>query len=356
MNTFRFLDRIEDTLDGASRRLRRTLGRTRPPRILPMRGFGVPQGVRILARVLEDRGEGGNRWQKAYRRWATRELPGVPVEIHWRDRRWQARTDEEGYLDVTLPAPDRVEGGWHDVQLRLADARYPDTTATLRALVVGAEHDFGVLSDIDDTVIDTGVASSMNLLKSYFYDTASDKEPFPGIDELYRGLHAGRDGSGSNPMFYVSSSPMNLYEHLDRTFDRHRLPEGPLLLRDWGLDHQGFSPNGAHDHKLEKAERILERTGDLPFVLIGDSGQHDPELYLELVKRNPRRIAAVAVRDVTPDRRDAEVREIGESIEAQGVPFLAAGDTAEMARFFAERGFVAPATVDEVKSEAERAA
>ena len=61
MNTFRFLDRIEDTLDGASRRLRRTLGRTRPPRILPMRGFGVPQGVRILARVLEDRGEGGNR-------------------------------------------------------------------------------------------------------------------------------------------------------------------------------------------------------------------------------------------------------------------------------------------------------
>ena len=356
---YRLLDRIEDAVDGAHRALRLKLGLRREPRILPMKGFGVPKGVRVLARVLEDRGTGGGRWTRAFRRWATLEIPDARVEIRWRDRRWEARTDEEGYLDVTVPAPERVEAGWNDLRLRLVSSDYPDVTSPLRALVVGAEHDFGVISDLDDTIIDTGVSSTLALIKSWVYELPSEKDPFPGIDELYRALHRGADGDSGNPLFYVSSSPMNLYEHLERVFERHHLPEGPLLLRDWGFDHEGLSPDGGHEHKFEKAKRILEQTGSLPFVLIGDSGQHDPELYQRLVEAFPGRITAVAIRSVGPDSssaRSTEVRTIGEAIETAGVPFLATDRTEAMARFLAQRGFVTTDTIEEVRREAEHAA
>ena len=358
---YELLDKLEGIVDGARRQMRSSLGLERPPRILPMRGFGTPDGVRVLARVLESRRTGrrmpGRRWRKAFRRWATLEIPDSRIQLRWRDRRWETRSDEEGYIDVTVPAPERIGSGWQSLQLRLVGSRYPDVGTSLRVMVIGPEHDFGVISDIDDTVIDTGVSNVLNLVKSFVYELPQEKQPFPGIDELYRALHHGPDGSSSNPLFYVSSSPMNLYEHLERTFERHGLPEGPLLLRDWGFDRTGMSPNGGHDHKLAKIESVMERTGRLPMILLGDSGQHDPELYREVVERYPDRVLAVAIRDVTPDRRDREVAAIGETIEASGVPFLATSRTEEIASFLAARGFVAASAVDEVAAEAkERAA
>jgi len=350
---YRIIDRTERLLDGALRSVRRLLGLSDPPRIMPMRGYGAPAGVRVLARVLEDRGSGsGGRWGKAFRRWATREMAGMRVEVRWRDRRWQGVTDEEGYLDVTVPAPDRAKEGWEHVKLRVAEARYPSVSHAARVLVTGPSHEFGVISDIDDTVIDTGATNVLRLVRSFVYELPAEKQPFPGIDELYRALHAGPAGTSSNPVFYVSSSPMNLYEHLSELFELSGLPEGPLLLRDWGFTKKGPSPDGGHQHKLEKVRSIFERTGDLRFVLIGDSGQHDPELYRTICEEHPRRVKAVAIRDVTPDVRDREVAEIGRDIEALGVPFAAAERTDQLAEFFAERGLLPSEAVEDVAREA----
>jgi len=276
----------------------------------------------------------------------------VRVEIAWRDRRWVATTDEEGYVDLSVPAPERVQPGWHTVKLRVVSDGYANVTQAAEVAVVGPKHDYGVISDIDDTIIDTGVANLFSLVKSFVYELPAEKRPFPGVGELYRALFGGPGGSGTNPFFYVSSSPLNLYEHLETLFEKTGLPPGPLLLRDWGWTRQGPSPDGGHAHKLEKARAILEQTGDLRFVLVGDSGQRDPELYRDLVEAHRERILAVAIRDVTPDARDREVRELGEDIEAMGVPFVSAESSDELARFFASRGLIAEHAVREVAAEA----
>lgn len=347
---YRILERAEDLVDGAYDRLRSLLGLSDPPRILPMKGFGEPAKVRVLARVLEDRGgPDGGRWRRAFRRWATREMAGLRVDVRWRDRRWQAVSDDEGYIDISVPAPDRTDEGWHTLQLEVAEDGYPSVSAEARVLVVGPAHDFGVISDIDDTVIDTGATNALSLLKSFIYQLPAEKEPFPGIDELYRALRRGPGGTSANPLFYVSSSPMNLYEHLAALFESSGIPEGPLMLRDWGFSREGLSPDGGHEHKVDKVRAIMEQTGRLPFVLIGDSGQHDPELYRKICEEHAGRVTAIAIRDVTAPERDREVAEIGRAIEAMGVPFCAAETTADLARFFAERGLVQRDAVAEVR-------
>jgi phosphatidate phosphatase APP1 len=106
--------------------------------------------------------------------------------------------------------------------------------------------------------------------------------------------------------------------------DVHGVPEGPLFLKDW-------SPTvlGKHRvHKLEIIRRLLRTYPDLPFVLIGDSGEEDPEIYSQVVREHPGRVRAIYIRDVTSAERDAEVRAIAAEVRGLGVEMVAVPDTA----------------------------
>ena len=121
---------------------------------------------------------------------------------------------------------------------------------------------------------------------------------------MYRALHAGASGDQQNPMLYVSRAPWGIYEVLEEFFDRHGIPVGPILfLREWGVSWTSPLPRKAEDHKRELIHNMLALYSELPFVLIGDSGQHDPEIYRQIVEEHPGRVLAVYIRNVSRDLR-----------------------------------------------------
>ena len=75
----------------------------------------------------------------------------------------------------------------------------------------------------------------------------------------------------------------------------------------------------SHEHKLGPIRRILETYPALSFVLLGDSGQQDPELYLRVLREHPGRICAIYIRDVSATRRDRQVDELAAAAQAVGV-------------------------------------
>src|SRR5690606_438380 len=95
--------------------------------------------------------------------------------------------------------------------------------------------------------------------------------PFAGVGAFYRALHTG--GGRMNPLFYVSSSPWNLYDVLSEFLHLHEIPAGPMELRDWGLAGDEILPVGHRAHKRVAIDHILARYPELPFILVGDSGQ-----------------------------------------------------------------------------------
>ena len=120
------------------------------------------------------------------------------------------------------------------------------------------------------------------------------------VDRYGRALHDGPEGGAGNPLFYVSSSPWHLYTPLVDFLQSQSLPLGPLLLKELGV--RSLFGAGSHmDHKLAHIREIVETYPHLPFVLIGDSGQQDPEIYREVVLRYPDRIRAIYIRSVNPD-------------------------------------------------------
>ena len=127
----------------------------------------------------------------------------------------------------------------------------------------------------------------------------------------------------------------------------HGVPPGPLFLKDW-------SPTvlGKHkDYKTGVIRRLLQAYGEMPFVLIGDSGEEDPEIYLQAVREHPGRILAVYIRDVTSGGRDAEVAKIAEEARKLGTDMVAVPDTAAAAEHASSVGLIAPDAVAGVRSE-----
>jgi phosphatidate phosphatase APP1 len=347
---FEFAVRADAVWDRWSRRVRRQLGLARPLRILPYRGYGTPQRVLVQARVLEDSEVRPSHLRRtlvgsaiaSYKRYATREIAGARVAVHWGDNHWEGTTDEEGFLELWVEPPRGVKPGWNLVELELLGPE-PEGVAIVSAqvLVAGQSAELGVISDIDDTVIATDVTNPLKRAWALFLTEHRTRLPFEGVDAFYAALKEGSHGKADNPIFYVSSSPWNLYEHLDEFLALHRIPSGPLLLRDWGLSRQGFAPGGGHSHKLEKIRGVLGAFKTLPFILIGDSGQEDAEHYRTIVREFPGRIRCVYIRNVpSRARRREELAVIAADVRAAGSELLAVDDTVTAARHAAVQGWI----------------
>jgi phosphatidate phosphatase APP1 len=358
---FRFAVKADARYDALSRAVRRGLGIAPPLRILPYRGYGTPERAVIKARVLEDRHVRPQQQRHtlvssavaSYKRYMTREIAGARVAVRWGDKHWEGTTDEEGFLELWVPPPEGVRSGWHDVELELLSPEpegVPCVSAPVR--VAGSSAELGVISDIDDTVIVTGVTDPLQRAWALFLTEHRGRLPFPGVEAFYAALQAGPTGQADNPIFYVSSSPWNLYEHLDEFLALHRIPAGPLLLRDWGLSRHGFAPGGGHGHKLDKIRGVLGTLTSLPFILIGDSGQEDAEHYRTIVREFPGRIRCVYIRKVPghPERA-TELARIAEDIHAAGSLMLAVDDTVAAARHAASAGWIQWREVPEVEAQ-----
>jgi phosphatidate phosphatase APP1 len=326
VSPFDLLYRLEAAVSAARRGVMKRAGFGRPLRVVPYRGFGTLARVRVLARVLEDwgavqprleRGVVGGAWA-SFRRFATAEISGAQVTLRWGSSEFRTISDDEGFVDLEIEPPPDARLGWNRIEIEAEDARHHKSRAVSAEVLLVGSPAFGIISDIDDTIIETNVANRSHRARAMFVSEAWGRRPFEGVRELYELLGAG----GQNPIFYVSSSPWNLYDHLEHFFDCYALPKGPFLLRDWGFSRTGFAPDGRHGHKGSRIAEIFSLV-PIGFVLCGDSSQEDPSLYLETARRFPGRVQTVLIRKVPMRaRRLASFDRTIKAIEAEGVPVL----------------------------------
>ena len=154
-------------------------------------------------------------------------------------------------------------------------------------------------------------------------------------------------------MLYVSRGPWSLYEVLEEFFHMNDIPVGPILfLREWGLTLQRPLPRRAVGHKLAVIRDIVSRLDGLPLVLIGDSGQHDPEIYSEIVRLHPESVRAIYIRDVSRDAdRASAIAQLAGAMEEAGSPLILASDSFVMAEHAAREGLISKQALADVLAE-----
>jgi len=194
------------------------------------------------------------------------------------------------------------------------------------------------------------------MLYRLFVKKAERRTAFPGVAALYQALHRGKNDKQERPILYVSRGPWAIYEMLEAFFQLNRIPVGPILfLREWGLSWRHPWPRRAEDHKRDLIEPMLKLFDDLPCVLIGDSGQHDPEVYAQIVKTHPGRVTAIYIRRVDNDpEREKTIQRLHAELAAQGCALVLARDSLHIARHAYDNGFISTRGWDSVKRDVEQ--
>lgn len=347
------------------------LGWARPLQLVTYRTYGTTGRYYVKGRLLTDPGLApasaqDSRWynfRNMARRFLSYEIAGAELVAERAGALPQAvTTDAEGYFTLVLEAPPQPPPGallWQPVAVRLArlpgggplPARVPQATAEVLVPPAGAE--FGIISDLDDTVFESGATNFLRMGFTVLLRNALSHQPFPSVPEFYQALQLGRTGRPDNPFFYISSSPWNLYDALDEFLALHHIPKGALLLRDVGLRPRNPAPATAEGlaaaahfgHKLHEIENVLRTYPSLPFVLLGDSGQEDVGIYREVVRRYPGRVRAVYIRDVQVPKRALRIPPVAAELRAQGVEMLLVPDYATAMRHAVRLGLIASGPV-----------
>ena len=320
----RLATRVDDGVQGFRERWGRRHGLA--PTVIPSTGYGTESWIRVLGRVVLTRpgvGDDDSTHEARVRGW--RSFTSTPVRdaevvIEIDGRESTVVADRGGVVDAHVHAS--LPGGWHTIRLRAGDGE----PAEERVFVVSDDVRFGVVSDIDDTVMVTALPRPFLAAWNTFVLDEHARSPVPGMSVLYDRVLRAHPGA---PVVYLSTGAWNASPALSRFLERNFYPPGALLLTDWGPTSDRWFRNGPK-HKRESLRRLVREFPDIRWLLIGDDGQHDPTLYAELAAEYPDHVEAIAIRTLTT----------GEAVLAGGrrptdegrapVPTVTAPDGAEL--------------------------
>ncbi len=255
------------------------------PGVLLSPALGRPDSVTLQGRVLVEAPHGSTALSRNLRRLTTQNQQGARVEVSFLGVSATVTSRQDGDFQVTFQSPPGrpFPVGGHQAQARVAD-----TTASARVEVIADAAPFLVISDFDDTVAISEVTQPDKLVTNALLRDADTQKVVPGMASFYGCLGA---DSGAVPAFaLVSGSPVQFGPRVGSFLARHGFPAGfGLYLRDLG-------PSTLSDYKQPLIRSLLQRFPH-PVVLVGDSGEKDPEVYAQIREEFPGRVRAIYIRD-----------------------------------------------------------
>jgi phosphatidate phosphatase APP1 len=293
------------------------------PEVLLAPAVGGPARLTANGRVLKARpSEGHGKVGDNLRQLAASGWARAAVQVRFLDQVAAVQADGEGDFTVAFEAPEGrpFSPGWSALS-----ASVPGAAATAQALVLTPEAPYLLISDLDDTLSVTGVTRTRELVRNTLAEDAASQAAVPGMADFYQCLAAASPGPG---FALVSGSPIQYLTRVQRFLALKGFPPMALALRRVGLATlSGYKPPALR--------RLL---GDVPtpVVLVGDSGEHDPEVYRQLASEFPGRVRATYIHRVGPP---------SPPVRFEGM--VAFDEAAEAARDAVQRGLAPAACVAE---------
>lgn len=359
------LGRIAREIGGELDRAGAALGIGAPARqeIVAYRGFAGDTRALVHARAQEAKHippatATDPVWRNllsTYRRVDADPLPRARVRVTIGATEREVVADDEGFVRewIELAEPLPADEPWHPVKFELLAPVQPSAVQSIGEMrVLTGTPTFGVISDLDDTVIQSRITSFLQAVRTVMLGNARTRLPFPGVAAFYRALEQGGDGTRMNPIFYVSSSPWNIHDLIAEFMDVQGIPRGAITLRDWDIVLSALTSSHLGTFKAPVIRDILDLYPSLPFIMIGDNSQKDPEIYRTLLERYPGRILAIYIRNVDADpARSASVQSLAKEVLAAGSTLVLADDTYAAAKHAAAQGWITPSALPGIHEE-----
>jgi phosphatidate phosphatase APP1 len=354
-------------------KLKKKFGIDGRPVIMPFRGYGNNSKILVMGYVIENNGiskpiENSSIWKNMmamWKRYLSDAIPGVKLKINILGKEAIAVTDQNGFFQVFIDIQDsfplELKDKWHRAVITLIDDDFyhqlcDEVKANAEILILNkSDSSFGIISDVDDTILISHANNFRKKIRLMLFKNAYTRLPFEGVAAFYNALHLGPKESCHNPIFFVSSSEANLYDLLVDFCDYRKIPKGSFLLKEMRLKlfsrkEKKLKGLESHAHKLDKIRHLFEMFWHLSFVLIGDSGQHDAEIYEQVSREFPDRVLAIYIRDVRRSRVK-KIKLIEHNLLEEGIDLLLSRDTSESALHALQNGFISESQYKKVCKE-----
>lgn len=316
-------------------RERRARRRGRRATAVPFPAYGSTTWVRVVGRVLivPPRLTKAARAGSPVRGW--RSFASIPVSfasvtVQIGGRSHTLVADRGGVIDTVVEAD--LQPGWQTFTMSVEGEQSVDA----EVFIVDESIDFGVVCDVDDTVMVTALPRPFIAAWNSFVLDEHARTPVPGMAVLLEQLR--RDHPGS-PVIYLSTGAWNVAPTLRRFLSRHLFPAGAMLLTDWGPTHDRWFRSGRL-HKSTNLRRLATEFPHVKWLLIGDDGQHDESIYDEFQQEHPQSVAAVAIRRLLPAEAVLAGGRVSIEHADDDVPWVSAEDGAGLRELLGEAGLL----------------
>ena len=322
-------------------RARRAREAGHKPHVVPHAGYGSTSWIRILGRALLVKEPAGRKSEptgaRGWRNFISVPIEQAAVRVEVAGSSHTVLADHGGILDAVLEI--QLTPGWHSVELSIEDSE----PATANVFVVDPQLRFGIVSDIDDTVMVTALPRPFLAAWHTFVVNEHARATTPGMPVLYERLTSKNQGA---PIIYLSTGAWNVAPTLTRFLSRNLYPAGALLLTDWGPTADRWFRSG-QEHKRTMLERLAKEFPQIKWLLFGDDGQHDEAIYSDFLSHHPENVAAVCIRQLSPGEAVLAGSTLRDSDRApssgSSVPWLYAPDGAGLADKLEGIGVLDPA-------------
>lgn len=253
------------------------------------------------------------------RRYINSPAKHVLVKIDLNEEQHVVTTDEHGFFKAEISAQHTREG-WFSYRATVP-SKGLEEQAQYRICNASST---GVISDIDDTLLVSHSSIDWRKLYTYLSKNTAKRKPTAAVNNIINGLSKFNNGEGTTDYFYVSNSEWNLYEFLMAFFDLHEIPKGVYLLNsiihhplDF-LQRQGKSE--VEGHKMKAIRSIFNEFPAKKFVLIGDTGQHDIQVFQHLIDQVNPPVKAIFLREIK-EKHNRKYQALAQLCDSKNIQF-----------------------------------
>ncbi len=256
----------------------------------------IIQGRLLHKKEFKEVKKSDNFFQNIYRRakeLINNEIKNKTVEVEINHEKFYEKSDFEGYFQFDVTLKKGLKTGYYPIKLKIKNN--PDTL-TSKATIIDKKM-IGIISDFDDTIIVSNVPNKLKLAYNTVFKNYKQRKLVKGLKERFEKILAQNPKNLPTPLFILSGSPQQLFNPIEGFLNYHNFPKHILILKKaHGKNKDPLSDQ--YKYKMQKIEKLIQLYPNMKWVMFGDSGEKDKEVYESLTKKYPDKVLRFYIRDV----------------------------------------------------------
>jgi len=220
-----------------------------------------------------------------------KELKNSLISLRISNKIFKSQTDNEGYFSFSLDLPKELK---HNKKAIIYLTNNPKVNKFTKSFLPTKRVELGIISDVDDTVLLSGVTHKTKMIKELFFKNYKQRVAIADMAKYYTKILS---KTKNKTIFFISGSPNQLHNSIEKFLNYNGFPKHILITKKIH-GKESYSLFKQQNYKLKQIEKLIKIYPNIKWLLYGDSGEKDREIYLKLAQKYSKNIKAIYIRDV----------------------------------------------------------